>query len=110
LFWRDVENRDAIEESTLSISDSLKHDLRSFYDWFSELFFRSDSREKASLLDRRLLDARGVQLWHRLRDELGGTHRVLFFSHEFSCEFESPDDFAAMDAQTFPSSLRKPEP
>ena len=100
LFWRDAESRDAVDESTLPISATLKHELSSFYVWFSELFFR-DSEQPASLTDRRLLDARGIELWRRLRTELGSTHRVLFYSHEFNHEFESPDDFTAMRGQTY---------
>jgi hypothetical protein len=100
LFWRDAEGHGAVDESTLPISDTLKHDLRSFYAWFSELFFADHSGERASFLDRRLLDARGAELWRRLRNELDGTYRVLFYSEEFNHEFERPDDFTAMLEQT----------
>ena len=101
LFWRDAEGRDAVDDGSLPISDALKQELRVFYEWFSELFFRGDSGDRASSTDRRLLDDRGVELWERLSRELSGVHRVLFYSHELHHEFERPEDFRATRRDTY---------
>jgi len=92
LFWRD-EDSAVVEEAALPVSQALREDLGDFYNWFSEVFFAADA--KPTPMDRRLLDERGVQLWERLRAELGPDYRVAFRSEEFACEFETPDEFKA---------------
>jgi hypothetical protein len=99
LFWRDAQSQNVIDENTLPISEALKRDLNSYYAWYSELFF-SDGEPKASLVDMRLLDARGFEIWLRLRHELIATHRVLFYSHEFNDSFDLPEDFTKVREQT----------
>ena len=96
LWWCEADCQDAIDEKTLPISDDLKRDLDRFYGWFSELYF-GDGDSK-SVLELRLLDARGFELWLRLREELKGVHRVLFYSQEFYEAFENPEDYKAAKA------------
>ena len=106
LFWRDAQNRDAVDESALPVSDALRSELDNCYKWFSEMLFAEDSKPTA--IDRRLFDDRAFELWERLRTELGLEYRVLFRSQEFACEFESPQDFK--NARRVASGHYNPQP
>jgi hypothetical protein len=92
LFWRDAEGGGRIDEATFPISDALKRRLSDYYKHYSELYFQNTGRPVPDL-EKRLLDDNGLDLWQQLRAELAGVYRVLFYSDEFACEFNSPDEF-----------------
>src|SRR5690348_9278818 len=95
LFWRDADGGSKIDESALPISDELKRQLNDYYLHYSELHFQNGHPFPVPKIEKRWLDDEGLEIWRRLRAELAGAYRVLFYSEEFSDSFEDPDEFIA---------------
>ena len=95
LCYFDAESRDRIDEASLPISADLKSQLDQYYDQYSDLYVLADFAEKATPLDKRLLDDTGFKVWQQLRTELTGSYRVIFYSFEFGEKFEDPKRFLA---------------
>src|SRR6266567_561701 len=90
LFWLNDQmvNTGPVNEADLPISSSLRDQLRDFNCWHEELC----GEGSPSPLDERLYDERGAALWEQLSKELGGVYEVVYPSHEFDCEFGSPEE------------------
>jgi hypothetical protein len=102
LFWWDPNcgSRGRIDEATLPISADLKRQLDDWYRTYSELY-HGDGEGPVPVLEERLLDDKGLEIWKRLREELDGVYEVLFFSHQFSCPFASPEHFDLERRKTY---------
>jgi hypothetical protein len=102
LFWWDWHcgAKGRIDEATLPISADLKRQLDDWYRTYSELYHEGDEKP-VPVLEERLLDDKGLEIWKRLREELDGVYEVLFFSHQFSYPFSSPEEFDSERRKTY---------
>jgi hypothetical protein len=86
--------------ATLRVSPGLQQALADWYLQWSELDNDRNYREGKTNLMARVawteFDLKGIDLWNRLRNELGPDFKIAFHSHRFSELFEDPAELSEL--------------
>jgi hypothetical protein len=86
-----------VSPEELGISTELCRKLREWYGWWSKIENDGEyRRDETARIDWGFFDANGIELWKQLRAELGGRHEVVFYSHRFNENFETPSELEAL--------------
>lgn len=77
----------------LGISSGLCQKLRDWYIWWSRAANDAEYRkDETAKIDWGLFDIEGLELWKQLQAELAGRYEVVFYSHRFNDNFETPSE------------------
>lgn len=91
LLW--FEGDGPVPPEELGLSSELCQQLRDWYKWWSRIANDDEYRgDETARIDWGFFDAKGIDLWKKLRAELVDRYEVVFYSHRLNDDFDVPSE------------------